>query len=96
MNYELRYSPKAQMQLSVLSEEFVDRIDSRLRDLSESPTRLSVRVASPPYAPRGQLYHFYLVDSIGDLWFFTVIFQYSQDERSLFILSVTWREIIEQ
>ena len=96
MTYEILLADKAKGQLPLLPEELDIPLKGKLLELARTPTRLSVRVASPPYAPRGQLYHFYLVDSIGDLWFFTVIFQYSQDERSLFILSVTWREIIEQ
>lgn len=96
MNYELRYSPKAQRQLPTLPEEFIDPLEDQLVELAKSPTSLSVPIASPPFPPRGQVFHFYLVDSIGDMWFFTVIFQYSQDERSLYILSVTWREVIEQ
>lgn len=46
--------------------------------------------------PSGQLFHFETIDSVGDWWFFTVIFRYSQDETALHILSVTWREMIEQ
>lgn len=95
MNYRLRFTEKANRQLNELPEEFIDPVLDHLKDLAGAPTLLSVPIASPPYPPRGQLYHFELVDPVGDLWFFTVIFRYSIDETALHVLSVTWREIIE-
>ncbi|MBX9583060.1 MAG: hypothetical protein K2X87_22365 [Gemmataceae bacterium] len=53
-------------------------------------------VASPPFPPRGQLYHFQAVDSAGGRWFFTVIFQYSQDETALHVLTVTWTDLPDE
>ena len=47
-------------------------------------------------APRGQLFHFNAVGFGGSSWFFTVIFRYSQDETTLHILSITWRELIDE
>lgn len=96
MNYGLLYTEKAAHQLERLPEEVVDAVERQLLELAESPVELSIPIASPPFPPRGQLYHFEIVDSVGDLWCFTVIFRYSQDESSLHILSVTWREMIEQ
>ena len=40
--------------------------------------------------------HFETTDAVADRWFFTVIFRYSQDETALHVLSVTWRELIEE
>jgi len=96
MSYRLLYTDKAARQLEELPGEFVDRLEQELLALAESPVSLSIPIASPPFPPRGQLYHFELVDSIADLWFFTVIFRYSQDETALHVLSITWREMIEQ
>jgi hypothetical protein len=75
--------------------EFVDAVESNLLQLAASPTWLSVPIASPPFPPRGQLFHFEVTDSAKKRWFFTVIFRYSQDVTALQILSVTWRELVE-
>jgi hypothetical protein len=69
----------------------VDVVERHLRELADDPIAMSVPIASPPFPPRGQLFHF----QIGN-WFFTVIFRYSQDETGLHILSVTWRELIDR
>ena len=96
MRYELLYAAKALRQMLSLPAEFTEHVLEQLGELAVSPTGVSVPIASPPFAPRGQLFHFEFVDPAPDLWFFTVIFKYSQDELSLLILSITWREIIEQ
>jgi mRNA-degrading endonuclease RelE of RelBE toxin-antitoxin system len=96
MTYELRYSPKAQVRMLELPAEFLELVFEHLGKLAEHPTKVSIPTASPPFPPHGQLYHFHLFDSIGDWWFFTIIFQYTQDESALYILSITWREMIEQ
>jgi hypothetical protein len=93
MNYELRYSPRAQGQLAALPADLTSDFDRQLRALSSTPTALSVPIASPPFPPRGQLFHFESRDGNGRNWFFTVIFCYSQDESALHVLSVTWREL---
>jgi hypothetical protein len=95
MSYSLLYADKAVGQLGPLPAEFVDPVESELLRLAATPATLSVPIASPPFPPRGQLYHFELTDSAGVRWFFTVIFRYSQDETALHVLSVTWRELIE-
>jgi hypothetical protein len=95
MSYALEYTDKAAGQLERLPAEFVDVVETRLLRLAEAPATLSVPIASPPFPPRGQLYHFEVTDSTYRRWFFTVIFRYSQDETALHILSVTWRELIE-
>ena len=51
--------------------------------LARNPVGLSERIASPPFPPRGQLYHFHTVKTAGAVLFFTIIFQYSQDETAL-------------
>lgn len=71
-------------------------MDQHLLALANAPATLSVPIASPPFPPRGQLYHFEASDVTGAAWFFTVIFRYSQDETALHILSVTWRELIDE
>lgn len=96
MSYSLRYTNKALGQLDGLPDEFVDFVEAELLRLSEQPATLSVPIASPPFPPRGQLFHFQTSDWSGEQWFFTVIFRYSQDETALHILSVTWRELIEE
>jgi hypothetical protein len=96
MSYRLFYTDKAVAQLAVLPTEFVDGVETNFLRLALSPTTESVPIASPPFPPRGQLFHFELTDSCGGHWFFTVIFRYSQDETDLFVLSVTWRQLIEE
>lgn len=96
MSYHLRYSDKAVGQLSQLPPEFVDVAEENLLALAASPTSLSVPIASPPFPPRGQLFHFGAIGTGGTHWFFTVIFRYSQDETALHILSITWRELIDE
>jgi hypothetical protein len=96
MSYSLLYTDKAVGQLDRLPAEFVDAVESNMLRLAGSPTSLSVPIASPPFPPRGQLFHFEVTDSANKRWFFTVIFRYSQDETALQILSVTWRELIDQ
>lgn len=95
MSYGIIYSQRARGQLAALPAELVDAYDRNLLALAMSPVSTSVPVASPPYPPRGQLYHFYADDSAGASWFFTLIFQYSQDESALYLLSVTWRELVD-
>ena len=96
MSYKLLYTEKAAGQLEQLLPEFVDVVEHQLLRLAETPATLSVPIASPPFPPRGQLYHFEAVRLMGPPWFFTVIFRYSQDETALHILSITWRELIEE
>jgi len=96
MSYRLLYSDKAVGQLALLPNRFTTEVESNVVQLAARPASLSVPVASPPFPPRGQLFHFETVDSRGVCWFFTVIFRYSQDEAALHILSVTWRELIEE
>jgi hypothetical protein len=96
MTYRLLYADKAVGQLDRLPAEFVDAVEQHMLDLAGSPASLSVPIASPPFPPRGQLYHFEVRDAAGVRWFFTVIFRYSQDETALHILSVTWRELIDR
>ena len=62
---------------------------------ASNPASLSVPIASPPFPPRGQLFHFRLGESSERRWFFTVIFRCSQDETALHVLSVTWREVTD-
>jgi hypothetical protein len=71
-------------------------LEINLQRLGDAPASLSVPIASPPFPPRGQLYHFEVSDSANRRWFFTVIFRYSQDETALHVLSVTWRELIDE
>jgi hypothetical protein len=96
MSYHLIYANKALRQLDRLPPEFVEAVEAQLLRLAGSPVTLSIPIASPPFPPRGQLYHFTLTDWHGGLWFFTVIFLYSQDESALRVLSVTWRELIDE
>jgi len=92
LNYRLIYSKKAKSQLSRLPIEFVDIVQSEMDRLGESPASVSVPIASPPYAPFGQLFHF-TIEYLDQSWFFTAFFNYSQDESSPGITSITWREI---
>ncbi|MBX9625448.1 MAG: hypothetical protein K2X82_16700 [Gemmataceae bacterium] len=92
MSYRLRYTGKAAGRLALLPADLVEAVDRGLEALADRPVTLSVPIASPPFPPRGQLYHFEAVDSAGGRWFFTVIFRYSQDETALHILSVTWTD----
>ena len=96
MSYALRYTDKAVGQLERLPPEFVDVVETNLLRLAATPASVSVPIASPPFPPRGQLFHFEADDSDAVRWFFTVIFRYSQDETALHILSVTWRELIDE
>jgi hypothetical protein len=96
MSYQLSYSDRAIGQIDELPDEFLDVVEQNLRALAVSPTSLSERIASPPFASRGQLFHFHALGVGGTSWFFTVIFCYSQDETALHILSITWRELIDE
>ena len=96
MSYRLLYTDKAAGQLDRLPAEFVDVVESNLLRLAVAPVSLSLPIASPPFPPRGQLYHFEATDSANVRWFFTVIFRYSEDETALHVLSVTWRELIDK
>lgn len=96
MSYQLLYADRAAGQLAQLPSEFVDVVESHLLQLAAEPTALSIPIASPPFPPRGQLFHFHVVDLQNRQWFFTVIFRYSQDETAIHILSVTWRELIDE
>lgn len=96
MSYRLLYTDKAVGQLAHVPTELVGTVERSLLELADAPTVLSVPVASPPFPPRGQLFHFEATDFASRDWFFTVIFRYSQDETALHILSVTWRELIEE
>ena len=87
MSYQLLYTDKAVGQLAQLPAEFVDAVESNLLRLASNPTSLSVPIASPPFPPRGQLFHFRLAGTSGQRWFFTVIFRYSQDETALHVLA---------
>jgi hypothetical protein len=89
MSYRLLYADKAVGQLQQLPAGWVDDVERNLARLAGSPTTLSVPIASPPFPPRGQLYHFEVTEPPKVRWFFTVIFRYSQDETALHILSVT-------
>jgi hypothetical protein len=96
MSYGLTYTDKSIGQLEHLPIEFVDIVEVNLLRLAERPVTLSVPIASPPYPPRGQLFHFGVTHPPGTEWFFTIIFLYAQDETALHILSVTWRELINE
>ncbi|HEY1189602.1 MAG TPA: hypothetical protein VGE74_18290 [Gemmata sp.] len=94
MSYQLLYTEKAVRQLTDLPGAFVGVVEENLLRLSGAPTSLSVPIASPPFPPRGQLFHFEASGEGPTRWFFTVIFRYAQDETALHILSVTWRELV--
>jgi hypothetical protein len=94
--FRLRYAEKAADQFALLPQAWLGEVDRQLRRLATSPVSRSKRIASPPFPPRGQLYHFTATDDDGSKWFFTVIFRYSQDETALHVLSVTWREIEDE
>ncbi|MBA4067005.1 MAG: hypothetical protein C0501_25505 [Isosphaera sp.] len=96
MSYRLLYTGKAVGQLTHLPAGFLDAVEENLHRLAAAPVSLSVPVASPPFPPRGQLFHFEADDPAGAPWFFTVIIRYSQDETALHVLSVTWRELIDE
>lgn len=93
MSFQLRYSRKVANQLELLPTDWLDDVAKELRQLADSPVTLSERVASPPFPPRGQMYHFVLEDAVAESWFFTVIFRFSQDETALHVLSITWRKL---
>jgi hypothetical protein len=96
VSYRLLLAPKADRQFADLPDDFVELVQENLYALADSPTELSVPIASPPFPPRGQLFHFDTIGAGGVKWFFTVIFRYSQDETALHILSITWRELIDE
>jgi hypothetical protein len=96
MSYHLVYTDRAIGQIDDLPDEFVDTVRENLEALAASPTTWSEPIASPPFAPREQLFHFTAVGFGGASWFFTVIFRYSRDETALHILSLTWRELIDE
>ena len=96
MTYLLTYGERAERHIEAVPRELIDSLEYHLFALARTPVKVSVPDASPPFPRRGQLYHFYAVGSGGATIFFTVIFQYSQDETALHILSVTWREWIEE
>lgn len=93
MSYRLRYTDRAGGQVALLPPDLIGPVERGLDDLATAPVSVSVPIASPPYPPRGQLYHFEATDSAGGRWFFTVIFRYSQDETALHVLSVTWTDL---
>lgn len=93
MNYAVVLSPRATQQYTHLPPELVSEVEAALLRLGGNPTGLSVRIASPPFPPRGQLYHFQLPHAGDSEWFFTVIFRYSQDETELHVMSIMWREV---
>jgi hypothetical protein len=95
VSYRLLYTGKAIGQLTHLPAEFLDAVEENLNRLAATPVALSLPIASPPFPPRGQLFHFEAHDPAGARWFFTVIFRYSQDETALHVLSVTWRELAD-
>ena len=96
MSYQLLYTDKAAGQLADLPAVFVDVVEENMLRLADAPASLSVPIASPPFPPRGQLFHFETIGAGGAKWFFTVIFRYSQDETALHVLSVTWRELTDE
>ena len=96
MSYQLLYADKAVRQLDALPAEFTDVVEENLLRLAGAPASLSVPIASPPFPPRGQLFHFDTIGTGGARWFFTIIFRYSQDETALHVLSVTWRELTDE
>lgn len=77
MSYQLRLTPKANRQFDDLPDEFVDVVRENLNALADVPASLSVPIASPPFPPCGQLFHFDTIGAGGVPWFFTVIFRYS-------------------
>ena len=93
MSFYLLYTDKAVGQLALLPVGLIDPVEANLARLADSPVGVSVPIASPPFPPRGQLFHFEATDAAADSWFVTVIFRYSQDETALHVLSVTWREL---
>ena len=95
MSYGLLYADKAVGQFNRLPAELVDTVEANLLRFAATPAPPSVPIASPPFPPRGQLYHFEATDLANRQWLFTVILRYSQDETALHILSVTWRELID-
>lgn len=64
MSYALLYTDKAVIQLESVPVEFLDLLEINLQRLAASPASLSVPIASPPFPPRGQLYHFEVKDSV--------------------------------
>jgi len=79
-----------------LPPEFVGVVEDDLRRPADSPVSLSAPMASPPFAPRGQLFHFETLGAGGTAWFFTVVFRSSQDDTALHVLGLPWRESIDE
>jgi hypothetical protein len=90
MPYGLIYSAQAEEDLGNLPADLLPFIEARLLDLARQPATLSRPSVSPPYPPGGQIYqcrrpHFSPWDVEHH---FTVLFRYSQDETTLYILGI--------
>jgi hypothetical protein len=91
MRYELRLADRAAEDLAAVPLSLLDEVERALRRLAASPTLLSFRSAVP-HPPDRQLYYFWLHDYEGKRWDFTVHFRYGQDEQTLHVARVVFRE----
>lgn len=85
--YELMYSRRAEASLTSLPAGLLDFVEEHLLILAAHPTSLS-RPSIFPYPPNSQLFQFHHENFEGERWDFAVLFRYTQDERSLFILNI--------
>jgi hypothetical protein len=86
MGYGVELTRQADEDLDKLPAVVASRMLDELDRLAEDPVALS-KPSHFPYLPGRQLFQT-RIDAEDRVWWFTVLFRYSEDERNLIILDV--------
>jgi hypothetical protein len=88
MAYDVILTLKAERQFNALAPSLQEVVESRLIDLSLSPTSYARPVVSPPYPPGGVVFEFDYGPIGNTLHHFAIFFRYSQDETNLIVFAI--------
>ncbi len=84
MSHRAILSTRAAQELANLPVQLRNTVHIELERLCEAPTTLSRRSVTPPYPPGYQLFTFDAVVAV-EVHYFSILFKYGQDEKSLFV-----------
>ncbi|HTU18911.1 MAG TPA: hypothetical protein VMG10_12700 [Gemmataceae bacterium] len=88
MPYELLLTDQAEQDLTRLPPHLLNIVEREMERLGANPLHLGRRAVSPPYPPGGQMYQFQHDEPDEERHFFTILFHFGQDEKTLFVTGI--------
>lgn len=92
MDYEVRLTNQAEADLASLHPWLRDVLHSNLDRLAKTPSLLGRKTVSFPFGGDGMMYEFDHGPIGNTYYYFTIIYRFSQDETSLVVTKIGFRE----